>query len=80
MQTTYRLNSQELSINFIKSLKSLFVNQEIEVIVRPVPDPSQIKDSDWVLQTNSSPSFDFLNDEAEDIYTIFDGKPLNNEK
>ena len=67
-------------MTFVKSLKSLFANQEIEVIVRPIHDFSLIHDSDWVFQTTNSPSFDFLNDEAENIYTLADGKPLIDEK
>ena len=80
MQTTYRLNTQELNVTFIESLKSLFVNQEVEVTVRPVLETSYIHDSDWVYQTAISPSFDFLNEDAEDIYSLNDGKPFTDEK
>ncbi len=31
----------------------------------------------WFSTISSNPSFDFLKDEAEDIYTINDGEPFN---
>ncbi|MFN4144998.1 MAG: hypothetical protein ACK4GN_04175 [Runella sp.] len=34
MQTTYRLNAQELSLVFVQSVKTLFVGQEIEITVK----------------------------------------------
>ena len=36
MQTTYRLKAQEISTTFVKSLKTLFAGQEVEIIVRSV--------------------------------------------
>jgi ribonuclease HIII len=36
MQTTYRLKSQEISMTFLKSLKTLFEGQEVEIIVKSV--------------------------------------------
>ncbi len=34
MQTTYRLKVKEISMAFIKSLKTLFADQEVEIIVK----------------------------------------------
>ncbi|MFI5139917.1 MAG: hypothetical protein ACHQIM_18995 [Sphingobacteriales bacterium] len=36
MQTTYRLKAQEISMTFLKSLKTMFAGQEIEIIVKTV--------------------------------------------
>jgi len=39
MQTTFRLKSKEISATFLKSLKTLFAGQEVEITVRSV-EPS----------------------------------------
>ncbi len=36
MQTTYRLKAKEISMSFLKSLKTLFEGQEVEIIVKAV--------------------------------------------
>ncbi|CAN5824466.1 hypothetical protein BH24ACI1_BH24ACI1_19050 [soil metagenome] len=33
-------------------------------------------DREWLKAASKNDAFDFLNDEAEDIYTLEDGKPL----
>ncbi len=33
-------------------------------------------ESEWLKAASKSDAFDFLNDEAEDIYTLEDGKPV----
>ena len=33
MQTTYRLNANEIDINFIEKLKKLFKNKEVSIVV-----------------------------------------------
>ncbi len=35
-----------------------------------------ITDTDWLTAIANNTAFDFLQDEAEDIYTLADGKPL----
>jgi hypothetical protein len=34
MQTVYRLKAKEISMTFLKSLKTLFAGQEVEIIVK----------------------------------------------
>lgn len=80
MQTTYRLNTQELNMSFLKSIKSLLPNQEVEIVVSTFPKNNAIADDDWVWATAISPSFDFLREEAENIYSLTDGTPIENEK
>lgn len=37
MQTTYRLKVQEISMTFLKSLKTMFAGEEVEIIVKSIP-------------------------------------------
>jgi hypothetical protein len=80
MQTTYRLNTQELSMAFVQSLKSLLPNQEVEIVVSTLPKANYIDEATWLRVASASPSFAFLNDESEAIYTATDGIPMNHEK
>ncbi len=80
MQTTYHLNTQELNMTFIKSLKSLLPNQDVEIRVSTLSKNNSITNDDWVWGTAVSPSFDFLHDKAEDIYSLNDGTPIDYEK
>ena len=46
MQTTYRLNAKEISMAFLKSLKTQFAGQDVEIVVKTVekkelPKPSE---------------------------------------
>ena len=41
MELTYRLNSQEMSVAFLDSIKNLFLKQEIEISIRPLNDLDQ---------------------------------------
>ncbi len=36
MQTTYRLKTKEISMTFLKSLKTMFAGQEVEITVKSV--------------------------------------------
>ncbi len=57
----------------------IVVNQKVKVIVL-IPEDQELNDSTWLSGVSRLESFDFLNDEEEDIYTLEDGKPLENEK
>lgn len=50
MQTTYRLKAKEISMAFIKSLKTLFADQEVEIIVKSVNPTSENKLNKGILQ------------------------------
>jgi hypothetical protein len=60
MQTTYRLNTQELNMSFLMSLKNIFDNQEIEVIVKTLKDSNIEKVNrkqamlDWVKKNRDN--------------------------
>jgi serine/threonine-protein kinase len=42
-------------------------------------DAEDFSEREWLKAASKNEAFDFLNDEAEDIYTLEDGKPLQNE-
>jgi len=44
MQTTYKLKAQEISEAFLKSLKTLFAGQEVEITIKSV-EPGQKKEA-----------------------------------
>jgi hypothetical protein len=50
----------------------------VRVIVL-VPDEVDISESSWTKAIANNPSFDFLKDAAEDIYTAADGKPFHDQ-
>ncbi|MDB5147039.1 MAG: hypothetical protein JWQ57_1059 [Mucilaginibacter sp.] len=47
MQTIYRLKAQEISVAFLKSLKTLFAGQEVEITIKAVKpaDNNPVKDN-----------------------------------
>ncbi|MEM8604776.1 MAG: hypothetical protein AAGF24_13190 [Cyanobacteria bacterium P01_H01_bin.121] len=45
MQTSYRLNARDLDQRFLDSLKTLFPDQEIEIVVYKVDETSYINQS-----------------------------------
>jgi len=53
------------------------VSAKVRVIVLFAED--DVCEKDWLKTASNNDAFDFLNDEAEDIYTLEDGKPLNDE-
>lgn len=38
----------------------------------------EISEKDWLRAASKNSAFDFLKDSSEDIYTLEDGKPLEN--
>lgn len=42
-------------------------------------DDSEISETEWLRAASTSPSYAFLRDPKEDIYTLNDGKPFNAE-
>jgi hypothetical protein len=47
----------------------------VKVIILYAED-EEIDENDWIGSINNNPSFAFLNDKKEDIYSIADGKPF----
>ena len=44
------------------------------------PENDEIDEQEWLRAAASNPSFDFLYDPDEDIYTLADGKPFNDQE
>ena len=55
-----------------------FKNKKVKLIILAQED--DITDEEWMKFLSTNPAFDFLKNEAEDIYTIHDGKPYNSER
>ncbi len=53
-------------------------SSKVRVIVL-IDEEKDINDKEWLKAASENKVFDFLNDDAEDIYTLEDGKPLQNE-
>ena len=44
-----------------------------------VPDSSEFEESAWLSAAAKNPSFDFLKEEPENIYTQKDGRPFHDQ-
>ncbi|MBI5916864.1 MAG: hypothetical protein HY842_15935 [Bacteroidetes bacterium] len=53
-------------------------NKRVKIIILFAED-EHIGDEQWLYAAASNPVFDFLNEAAEDIYTVTDGKLLKDE-
>lgn len=40
------------------------------------PEAEDVSESEWMKTASNNEAFDFLNDAEEDIYSLMDGKPL----
>jgi len=54
-------------------------DQRVRVIVLLAANDDTINEQDWLKAVATNPSFAFLEDAEEDIYTLNDGKPVNHE-
>ena len=52
------------------------ISSKVRVIVLYSTNGDEIEDAEWLRAASQNEAFDFLNDSAEDIYTLEDGKPL----
>jgi hypothetical protein len=50
----------------------------VRVIVL-APEAEDISGEDWTKAASASPTFDFLKDTAEDVYSTADGKPFHDQ-
>jgi hypothetical protein len=53
-------------------------NIKVRVIIL-LPEEADIDEKDWLRGATTNPSFDFLNNPKEDIYTQEHGKPFHDE-
>ena len=54
------------------------INQKVKVILL-IPEQEEIENQIWLESISANPAFDFLKEEAEDIYSITDGEPITDE-
>jgi len=52
------------------------ISSKVRVIVLYSANGEEIEETEWLRTASQNSAFDFLNDSAEDIYTLEDGKPL----
>jgi hypothetical protein len=53
-------------------------DSKVRVLILIEEDSSEKdEDSMWMNSISNNPAFDFLNDAAEDIYSLNDGEPFN---
>jgi hypothetical protein len=55
----------------------LFSNKEAKIVV--LIDDHEISEKEWLRLASKGEAFDFLNDPAENIYTMEDGEPYKSE-
>jgi len=53
-------------------------HSRVKVIILFLED-QEIDETDWLKAVSANPAFDFLKDPEEDIYTVKDGKPFNDQ-
>lgn len=53
--------------------------KRVRVIVLS-PLENEISEKEWLKAASANPAFNFLNDPAENIYSVNDGKPFDGEK
>ncbi len=78
IETTGTINAN-FQIELDEKLPSNAPNR-VRVIVLFEEDSADIPEKEWLNASSGNVVFDFLNDETEDIYTLEDGKPVQNEK
>lgn len=54
------------------------VSRRVRVLIL-LADDSDIAESEWLRAASSSPSFSFLNNSREDVYTVDDGKAFHDQ-
>jgi hypothetical protein len=56
------------------------INKSVRLIILFSEEESFEDEKIWMYANTNNPSFDFLKEPEEDIYSLKNGKPLNNEK
>lgn len=56
-------------------------NQKVRLLILLSEDDETSEDEQqWLYSISKNPSFDFLNEPEEDIYSLNDGEPVDDEK
>jgi len=62
-----------LKINYPLNKK----NSKVRVIILLIEDNESEEEKLWMQSISNNPSFDFLKEPEEDIYSLDDGEPIN---
>jgi hypothetical protein len=73
---TVAKNRQSLQLDDVLPVSS---PKRVRVIVLYEADNQKWDEAEWLQAAANNPAFDFLNDPAEDIYSLSDGKPFYDE-
>jgi len=49
------------------------------IVLFPADELEEFDEAEWLHAATTSPSFDFLRDSREDIYTLADGRPFDDQ-
>ncbi len=52
-------------------------NSKVRVIILLIEDKESEEEKLWMQSISNNPSFDFLKEPEEDIYSLDDGEPIN---
>ena len=52
-------------------------DKTVKVIIMYEENSDEDDEAEWLKSVSKNPAFDFLKDEAENIYTIENGEPVN---
>ncbi len=69
-------NRQQL---LLESALPIYGSKRVRVIVLYEADDSELNEAEWLQAVAKNPAFDFLNDPAEDIYSLSDGEPFHDQ-
>lgn len=62
MYSTYRLKANEINQDFIDSIKKLFINKEVEIIIKDIDESLDFND----MLSVSSSSLEFWDNKIDD--------------
>ena len=51
----------------------------VRVIILITEEQAEISEQEWLRAASMNPAFAFLNDSEEDLYTLSDGKPFDDQ-
>ena len=81
IETTGVINDSNI-ITINKNIAVKYLNKSVRLFILLQDNEKDTDDIDeqlWLKIVSKNSAFDFLHDEDEDIYSITDGKPFNNE-
>ena len=81
IETTGIINDSNI-IKINENISVKYLNKSVRLFILLQDNEKDTDDIDeqlWLKSVSKNSAFDFLHDEDENIYSITDGKPFNNE-